>query len=169
MGVTDTAYQQADDIKGMHPGRTASILVNGVRVGYLGQVHPELQKKYDVDETYVFYLDLETMYASQVKMSQYRPLPKYPASTRDLSLLVSEQVSSADLETLITGEAGSILESVELFDVYTGDKIGQGKKSLAFALTYRNSEGTLTDKEVNEAHEKVVKALADKYQAELRS
>lgn len=169
MGVTNPSYQQVEDMKGMHPGRTANIFVNGKKAGYMGQVHPELQKKYDLDETYVFYLDLESLYASQAKMSQYLQLPKYPASTRDLSVLVSEKVSSADLKALISVEAGPMLETVELFDVYTGEKIEQGKKSLAFALTYRNPEGTLTDKEVNETHEKVVKALADKYHAELRS
>lgn len=169
MGVSSTVYEQAQGIKGMHPGRTANITVNGNKIGYIGQVHPELQKKYDVDETYVFYLDLEALYGCQEKMSQYQSLPKYPASTRDLSILVNDGVSAAELKALISGEAGPMLEQVELFDVYTGEKIGQGKKSLAFALTYRNPEGTLTDKEVNEIHEKVVNSLAHQYQAELRS
>src|SRR5699024_3682808 len=141
LGIKDIVFRAADTLKGMHPGRTASIMINDVEIGYIGQVHPGLQKKYDIDESYVFQLDLEKMYTFQANMDQYKPLPKYPANTRDMSILVDEQVPASDLKQLIRQKGGSILESVELFDVYTGDKMRDGHKSLAFALIYRKLEG----------------------------
>ncbi|RKD23818.1 phenylalanine--tRNA ligase subunit beta [Ammoniphilus oxalaticus] len=169
LGVTGAAYEGTSDLIGMHPGRTASIAVGDVSVGYVGQVHPALQKKYDIDESYVFYLDLEKLYTLRARLGQYQLLPRYPANTRDMSILVDESIPASHIKQLIRAQGGSILENVELFDVYTGDKIAKDKKSLAFALIYRKPEGTLTDEEVNEAHERIVAALATTYQAELRS
>ncbi len=169
MGISQVSYKASESIRGMHPGRTAELWIQGECIGYLGQVHPQLQKKYDVEETYVFQLDLEKLFSYVERMSQYKALPKYPASTRDLSIVVDQQVSAAALQQVIEEKAGNLLERVELFDVYTGDKIGEGKKSMAFSLIYRNPEATLTDAEVNEAHDRVVKGLAELYQAELRA
>lgn len=169
LGLEEVIYQQADGLKGMHPGRTAEILIRGERIGFVGQIHPELQKKYDIDESYVFQIDMEKMFASRKEMSEYKALPKYPASTRDLAIVVDASVSAGSLKKVIGEQAGSLLESVELFDVFTGEKIGSGKKSLAFALVYRNPEATLTDQEVNEAHDKVLQALSTQFGAELRS
>lgn len=169
LGLEEVQYQQAEGLKGMHPGRTAEILIRGERIGFVGQIHPELQKKYDIDESYVFQIDMEKMFANRNEMSEYKPLPKYPASTRDLAIVVNADVSAGSLKKVIVEQAGSILESVELFDVFTGEKIGAGKKSLAFALVYRNPEATLTDQEVSAAHERVLQALSTEYGAELRS
>ncbi len=169
MGLIGVEYQQAEGLKGMHPGRTAEIFIRGERIGFVGQIHPELQKKYDIDESYVFQIDMEKMFASREDLSEYKPLPKYPASTRDLAIVVDMDVSAGRLKKAIVEQAGSILESVGLFDVFTGDKIGSGKKSLAFALVYRNPDATLTDQEVNEAQDRVIQALSTEYGAELRS
>ncbi|RXT04743.1 phenylalanine--tRNA ligase subunit beta [Ammoniphilus sp. CFH 90114] len=168
LGIQQVSYRQAENLKGMHPGRTAGLYVQDECVGYLGQVHPELQKKYDLDETFVFQIDLEKLYSYVATMNQYKFLPKYPASTRDLSIVVEEGTSAAALQQVIEEQAGAILEKVELFDVYTGEKIGAGKKSMAFSLVYRSAETTLTDQEVNEAHDRVVQGLAKAYKAELR-
>ena len=98
----------------------------------------------------------------------YTPLPKYPSSSRDIAILVDEDVPAAGMEKEIERAAGEILESVKLFDVYRGEQVESGKKSLAFNLIYRDAEKTLTDKEVDEVHEKVVLALKDKFNAILR-
>lgn len=169
LGLEEAVYQQAEGLKGMHPGRSAEIFIQGERIGFIGQIHPELQKKYDIDESYVFQIDMEKMFVIRKGLSQYKPLPKYPASTRDLAIVVDLDVPAGSLKKVIEEQAGSILESVELFDVFTGEKIGAGKKSLAFALVYRNPEATLTDQEVNAAHERVLQALSAEYGAELRS
>jgi phenylalanyl-tRNA synthetase beta chain len=161
-------YMPNENLKGMHPGRTAEILVNGQSIGFLGQVHPRLQQKYDIAETYVFNLDLEILFAKSNTTSEYQVLPKFPASTRDLSIVVDEQVPASEIERNIVETAGPLLESVTLFDVFTGEKIGKGKRSLAFSLIYRNLETTLTDQEVNAIHDRVVQVLSEKYQAELR-
>jgi phenylalanyl-tRNA synthetase beta chain len=161
-------YVAKENLKGMHPGRTAEILVAGESIGFLGQVHPKLQQKYDIVETFVFNLDLEALFAKSNTTSEYQVLPKFPASTRDLSIVVDENVPASEIERNIVETAGPILESVALFDVFTGEKIGKGKRSLAFSLVYRNLETTLTDQEVNEIHDRVVQVLAEKYQAELR-
>lgn len=169
LGISEISYKAAETIRGMHPGRTAELWIQDECMGYLGQVHPQLQKKYDIEETYVFQLDLEKLYSYVERMNQYQALPKYPASTRDLSIVVDQQVPAAALQQVIKEQAGELLEQVELFDVYTGDKIGEGKKSMAFSLVYRNPEATLTDVEVNVAHERVVQGLAQLYKAELRA
>ncbi|MEW9670762.1 phenylalanine--tRNA ligase subunit beta [Ammoniphilus sp. 3BR4] len=168
-GIRQVHYKQAEDLKGMHPGRTADLYIQDERIGYLGQVHPELQKKYDIEETYVFYLDVEKLFSHVDSIKQYKVLPKYPASTRDLSIVVDKEVASAALQQVIEEQAGDILERVQLFDVYTGEKIGEGMKSMAFSLVYRRAEATLTDQEVNEAHERVVQGLAEQFKAQLRS
>lgn len=168
-GIQEVQYKQAEALKGMHPGRTADVYIQEERIGYVGQVHPELQKKYDIDETYVFYLDVEKLFSYVESMKQYKLLPKYPASTRDLSIVVDKEVPSADLQKVIEEQAGDILEKVQLFDVYTGEKIGEGMKSMAFSLVYRRAEATLTDQEVNEAQERVVNGLAEQFKAQLRS
>ena len=98
----------------------------------------------------------------------YKPLPKYPAVTRDISLIVSEDVTVGAIEDVIFENGEKILEDVALFDVYRGRQVGEGKKSAAFALTYRDAEKTLTDEEVEKVHSKVVFSLEDTYKASLR-
>ncbi|MBP1930340.1 phenylalanine--tRNA ligase subunit beta [Ammoniphilus resinae] len=168
IGAEQVVYRSAENLKGMHPGRTTEILVQNIPVGYAGQIHPELQNKYDIQEAYVFYIDLEKLFPLVKRTNDYTPLPKYPASSRDLSIVVDQAISAGDIEQTIVEAAGAILEDVHLFDVFTGEKIGAGKKSLAFSLLYRNPEATLTDQEVNEAQERVLQELTAKYQAELR-
>jgi phenylalanyl-tRNA synthetase beta chain len=98
----------------------------------------------------------------------YRPLPKYPSTSRDIALLVAEEVQVGDLETIIRENGGSILEKLQLFDVYRGKQIGEGQKSLAFALTYRASDRTLTEEDVAKVHNKILTELKEKANAVLR-
>ncbi|MET3290675.1 UNVERIFIED_CONTAM: phenylalanyl-tRNA synthetase beta chain [Brevibacillus sp. OAP136] len=168
LGIADVAYQQTASRKGMHPGRTADVSVNGENIGYVGQVHPALEKAYDLTATYVFQFDLDKLINLASKLKDYRTLPKFPAITRDLALVVDRSVPAASLTELIHQQSGDLLESVTLFDVYTGERIASDKKSLAFSLVYRHAERTLQDEEVQQSTAKVIEALKEQLGAELR-
>src|SRR5690606_128556 len=115
---------------GFHPGRTAEILVDGKRLAICGQVHPKLAKEYDLNQTVVCQIDLQLLCDSVESELTYQSLPRYPAVTRDLAVVVSQDVISQELEAGIKEAAGELLESVRLFDVFSGKQIGEGKKNL---------------------------------------
>lgn len=165
------AYE-ADQPEGFHPGRAASVFMeNGggkIKLGVLGQLHPELQRDNDLDDTYVAEILLAPLYELASGEVVYRDLPRFPAMERDLALVVDESVEAGKLLDIIRSHAGELLQSVQVFDVFTGSRLGEGKKSIAIALTYRHPERTLTDEEVAEATEKAVHALAQTFGAELR-
>lgn len=168
LGITGIEYRPAKDLAGMHPGRTAHIVLQGKTVGYVGQVHPAVQQKYDIAETYVFQLDADALLAMATMHQGMMPLPKYPAISRDIAVVVDRDVSAGDLQNVIEKSAGQWLESVRIFDVYVDDKLGENKKSIALSCTYRDPERTLTDEEVQAAHDNVVEALTNECGAELR-
>ncbi|MFD1317878.1 phenylalanine--tRNA ligase subunit beta [Loigolactobacillus zhaoyuanensis] len=152
----------------MHPGRTADILVGNQVVGFLGQVHPRVSQQYRLPATYVFQLDLEQLLALEQQTVMYHAVPRYPAITRDIALVVDESVTNAALTATIRENGGSYLSAVQLFDLYAGAHIDTGKKSLAYTLTYQNTAATLTDDQVNEAFAKVVAALQTEHAATIR-
>lgn len=168
LGITGIEYRPAKDLAGMHPGRSAHIVLQGTTVGYVGQVHPATQQKYDIDETYVFQLDADTLLAMATMHQGMMPLPKYPAISRDIAVVVDRDISAGDLQKVIEKSAGQWLESVRIFDVYVDDRLGENKKSIALSCTYRDVERTLTDEEVQAAHSTVVEALTNECGAELR-
>jgi phenylalanyl-tRNA synthetase beta chain len=153
---------------GHHPGRTAAIRLDGAVIGIIGQLHPEVQNAHDLAPTYVFEVDLEALMASYNANKKYVPLPKYPGVTRDVAIVVDRSATWSDIERLVRESAGEWLESVNVFDIFTGERIGENKKSVAFSLVYRHPEKTLTDEEVAKVHEGVVSVLEQKLQAELR-
>jgi phenylalanyl-tRNA synthetase beta chain len=169
LGVRSAEYRANANRKGMHPGRTADIIVGGDVIGYLGQIHPETEKAYDLDETYVFQLDSTQLFRHATDLDLYKPLPRFPAVTRDLAFLTDRSVTAAQLLEKIRAAAGESLESVTLFDVYTGERIASDKKSVAFSLTFRHPERTLQDEEVNRAIDAVISAVVVDFGAELRS
>ncbi|WP_139491622.1 phenylalanine--tRNA ligase subunit beta [Brevibacillus dissolubilis] len=166
--ATELTYQPTQTRKGMHPGRTADVLVGGNVVGFIGQIHPQQEKAYDLDETYVFQFDLSKLFSHAKDFNDYKPLPKFPAITRDFALVVDRSLPVAALEEIIRRESGDLLESVTLFDVYTGERIDAAKKSVAFSMVYRHPEHTLQDEEVQAVTTRVVEALKEAG-AELRS
>jgi phenylalanyl-tRNA synthetase beta chain len=168
LGIVGATYKPASDLAGMHPGRTAEVWVGERRLGYLGQIHPALEKTYDVSETYVFQFGLTELAAAVEDAGYYKPLPKFPAVTRDLALVVDRSVPAAALETAIRQAAGELLESLTLFDVYTGERIAADKKSVAFSLVFRHPERTLQDDEIQQVTAAVVDALKAQTGAELR-
>ncbi|MFA8437896.1 phenylalanine--tRNA ligase subunit beta [Pueribacillus sp. YX66] len=154
---------------GMHPGRTAIISVNDQVIGFVGQIHPTLQAKLDIQETYVFELSLEKLFAEVDAEVHYEILPKYPSVSRDIALVVDETISAGALQTTIKEAGGKLLKEVNVFDVYAGEHLATGKKSIAFSLLYLNPEQTLTEEEVTTVHEQILTELKERYDAQLRS
>ena len=151
-----------------HPGRSAYITVGDKIIGIIGEVHPTVQENYSIGEkTYVAKLDIELLMALADEKITYKALPKFPASTRDISVLVDDSVPAADLEKAIRKGVGKILEKVTLFDVYKGKQIAEGKKSVSYSVSMRSHDGTLTDEQADSAMKKALKALAE-LGAELR-
>ncbi|MCM3759702.1 phenylalanine--tRNA ligase subunit beta [Alkalihalobacillus oceani] len=144
---------------GMHPGRTAVIKLNEEEIGFLGQVHPTVQKEKDLKETYVYQLDLQALLTFETAPMVYEPLPRFPAMVRDIALVVPTERTAGELEEVITQAGGDLLKKVYLFDLYQGEHMEPGKKSLAFSLTYLDPERTLTDEDVTSVHDRVIAEL----------
>ncbi len=166
--IDDVEYIRANDSDvfdekyALHPGRSAVILKNGSPLGIMGEVYPEVQETYEIGvKTYVAKLNIPELMAAAAEKITYQPLPKFPATTRDLSLLVDEDMPVAELEKAIKGAVGKILEKVTLFDVYRSDDMKKnGKKSIAYSISMRSHEGTLTDEQADGAMKRVLKALS---------
>ncbi|GAE34874.1 phenylalanyl-tRNA synthetase beta chain [Halalkalibacter akibai JCM 9157] len=167
-GVEEEVVFEQATLPDLHPGRTALVKLDGKEIGFIGQVHPSLQKQLNLKETYVFELDLETILKHQAKPVVYQALPRYPAMTRDIALVVDSHRSAGEVETVIHWAGGELLKKVRLFDLYEGEHMEEGKKSLAFSLTYLDPERTLTDEEVTKAHGEVLKMLEEHVGATLR-
>ena len=168
--IRATDCDEFDEKFALHPGRSAVIMREGVALGIMGEVHPEVQETYEIGvKTYVAKLNIPELMDAAAEKITYKPLPKFPATTRDLSLLVDEDMPVAELEKAIKGAVGKILEKVTLFDVYRSDEMKKnGKKSIAYSISMRSHEGTLTDEQADSAMKKALKALAN-IGAELRS
>jgi phenylalanyl-tRNA synthetase beta chain len=167
LGVSDVAYETAM-IEGFHPGRTALLKLNGASIGVLGQLHPQLTQKYDLEDTAVCQLDLAKILDAVDEELLYHPIPKYPAITRDLALIVDETIQVSQIEAGIDAAAGELLKKVTLFDVFTGEQVENGKKSIAYNLIYWADDRTLIDEEVQEIHERVIQHLVETIGAKLR-
>lgn len=169
MALSQTvSYVATKDRPGMHPGRTADILLDGVIIGFIGQIHPQMEKLYKIPETFVFELNLEQIIAAPKKSRHYQLISKYPSITRDIALLLNETTSNAELLAAINQKGGAYLTDVHLFDVYEGVHLPAHKKSLAYTLTYQDDNGTLTEEQVNQAFDKVVDYLTEQFNAEVR-
>lgn len=173
LGIEDIGFKAEPEYGVYHPGRCARFFVQNdeeqIELGIMGEVHPDVAAEYGIaTKCYVCEIFFDTVESLAKTKISYVPLPKYPSSSRDVAVLVDEDIPAGSMEREILVAGGEILESVKLFDVYRGKQVDEGKKSLAFNLIYRDSEKTLTDKEVDAAHEKVVLALKDKFSAILR-
>ncbi|MCM3786930.1 phenylalanine--tRNA ligase subunit beta [Domibacillus indicus] len=169
LGLTDRLSFQKAAPEGFHPGRTAAVLLDEQAVGVIGQLHPSLAKEVDIKEAYLFELKLDVLLNTERSALAYTPIPRFPSISRDIALVVDSATEAASLEAVIKEAGGALLTNVHVFDVYEGDRMEAGKKSVAFALTYMNPEKTLTDEEVTAVHEKVLTALKEKANAYLRA
>ena len=152
-----------------HPGRCAKVSIQGVALGYMGQVHPLVAKNYGIDtEVFCAEINFTDLFALRLPDPTYTPLPKYPTVTRDLSFVCDEAVTVAAAEEVVTAAAGKLMRRIQLFDIYRGTGIPEGKKSLAFTLELRANDRTLTDSDSEQVTEKVFSALTEKLGATLR-
>ena len=167
--IKKASYTAVKDNPSYHPGRCAKITVEGVDVGYMGQVHPLVAKNYGI-ETEVYCAEVNFSLLSEMTLPEptYTPLPKYPTVTRDLAVLCDEALTVAEVENVMTAAAGKLLRGIRLFDIYRGKGVAEGKKSLAFSLELRADDRTLTDADSEAVVTKVLEALSEKLGAALR-
>ena len=144
----------------LHPGRQANVVYDNVVIGYLGEVHPDVADNYKIGEkTYIAVLDMPALLPYTTYDRKYEGLAKYPAVTRDISMVVPKTVMVGEIEDMIVQRGGRILESCKLFDIYEGAQILAGYKSVAYSITFRAKDRTLEDKEVNSVMEKILHGL----------
>lgn len=161
----DISYVNNKDISFLHTGRQAKILYKDKELGYIGELNPLVAQSYKLPDTsqsqrsYLACLDLKTLEELSCFETIYKAIPKYPASNRDLSLVLSKDIMAADVERTIKQNAGDILENIELFDIYEGEGIGENNRSLAYSLIFRADDRTLADDEITAAVDKVLKEL----------
>lgn len=144
----------------LHPGRQAEIIYEDTVVGYFGEVHPLVQEAYGIAErTYVANIDLSVICKKANFTVKYEGIAKFPSVVRDISLVMDKSLTAGEIEKIIRSESGAILESLELFDIYEGERIGTDKKSMAYSITFRNKEKTLEESEISAVMEKILKGL----------
>ncbi|HAR6865300.1 TPA: phenylalanine--tRNA ligase subunit beta [Staphylococcus aureus] len=154
------SYRRAD-IDGLHPGRTAEILLENKVVGFIGELHPILAADNDLKRTYVFELNFDALMAVSVGYINYQPIPRFPGMSRDIALEVDQNIPAADLLSTIHAHGGNILKDTLVFDVYQGEHLEKGKKSIAIRLNYLDTEETLTDDRVSKVQAEIEAALIE--------
>ncbi|HFE5563011.1 TPA: phenylalanine--tRNA ligase subunit beta [Staphylococcus aureus] len=154
------SYRRAD-IDGLHPGRTAEILLENKIVGFIGELHPTLAADNDLKRTYVFELNFDALMAVSVGYINYHPIPRFPGMSRDIALEVDQNIPAADLLSTIHAHGGNILKDTLVFDVYQGEHLEKGKKSIAIRLNYLDTEETLTDERVSKVQAEIEAALIE--------
>jgi phenylalanyl-tRNA synthetase beta chain len=168
LGLSENVTYVQAQFDGMHPGRTAEIHLGGEKIGFVGQVHPSVQKELDLKDTYVFELSLKAVLEAGTDPTRYVAIPRFPSISRDIALVVDKETAAGALKDIILTAGESLLKDVYVFDLYEGEHMEEGKKSLAFSLKYMDPERTLTDEEVTKVHGKVLLALQEKSGAVLR-
>ncbi len=169
LGIANYDFEPEKAHLSFHPGRCANIVYGNHILGTIGEVHPDVLENFGFDNrVYIADIDFNIILQITILDRIYKPLPKYPATSRDIAIIVKEEVYSKVAEDIILKNGGSILESYTLFDVYRGKQISEGYKSMAYSLTFRAADKTLTDEEVNKVYDKILSELKSKLNAELR-
>ncbi len=168
-GVSDYRFIP-EGTETFHPGKKAKIIVGEDVLGELGEIHPEVVKNYDLPKkVYLAELSFDKIFEHSNKEIHYKDLPRFPEITRDLALIVNNEIEADKLKQIIVDNAGENFESIELFDVYTGDQIPEGKKSIAYTITFRSPTRTLVEDDVNPVIDTIINKLRKELNAELRS
>jgi len=169
LGIKNAKYERESENVSYHPGKTAKLVIGKNKAGVLGEVHLDVSENYGIDAPcFVAELDLDVLYESADMDRKYKALPKFPAVTRDIALLVDDSLLVQEIEETIRKTGGNLVEKVELFDIYKGKQIPEGKKSMAYAIAYRDENKTLKDQDVNKVHDKILRSLEYKLGATLR-
>lgn len=162
IGTEELDFEAVTNHPTFHSGRCARVTVGGQTLGILGEVHPLTLENYGLEtRAYLASLDVTTLFNARTALKTYVSMPKFPATTRDIALLCDDMLPVLTIEKAIRKAAGRILEKIELFDVYKGKQIEDGKKSIAFSLILRSSEGTLTDEQTDAAMKRILKAMEE--------
>ena len=169
LNINDYEFITCKDDPSFHPGRCAHIYAGGKFLGIIGQIHPKVAANFKIGvETYCALLDFNVLLSGYTTDRQYKALPKFPATSRDIAVILDKNINVGEVIKIIESNRNGILESYSLFDVYEGEQVGDGKKSVAYSLLFRAEDRTLTDKEVNEVMDKILSGLKEKLNAELR-
>ena len=167
--IKDADYVPETENTTFHPGRCANLVKDGKKIGVFGEVHPTVSKNFGMDtRVYICELDLNTLISFYSDSVKYKQLPKYPAVSRDIAMLIDDNINVSKIEKIIKKNAGNILEGYTLFDVYKGSQIPEGKKSVAYSVTFRADDRTLTDDEISAVFDKILSGLKEQLGAELR-
>lgn len=170
LGIRNLEYKREDNNPSFHPGRTALLYSGDQEIGIFGEVHPDVAINYELkNRIYLATIDFDVIVKLADMERKYKPLPKYPAMTRDIAVVVDEAVMVGELEKVILRHGKDLVESIQLFDIYRGNQVERDKKSVAFSIVYRSYEGTLTDSVVNDIQNKVIADLEKEFDAKLRS
>lgn len=170
LNIKNLKYERLIDNPILHPGRGAKIILDGKKLGFLGEVHPDILKNYDIGKrVYISELDFDLIVEKSGIIPQYKELPRYPKVTRDIAVIVDEDLMTSEIEDIIKSHGTYILEDVKLFDIYSGDQIEEGKKSMAYTMDYRAADRTLKEAEIEEIQKELIADLKVKLDAELRS
>jgi phenylalanyl-tRNA synthetase beta chain len=169
LGIDDWKLRSTEDPM-LHPYRAADLLISSEAAGFFGELHPEVQQAYELPKkTYVFELTEEALVKNAKLERFYREIPKFPGIPLDLAVIVDESVPTERVQQVISREGGTLLKKADVFDVYYGEQIPPGKKSLAYSLLYQAEDRTLTDAEVKEIQQRIVSKLMEELGAEIRS
>ncbi len=169
VGIAKYTFKPETEDPSFHPGRCATVWVKGRKFGILGQVHPQAAANFKIGtEVYCAVLDFPALLEFATDEKHYQALPKFPATGRDIALILDKTVNVGEIAGVIEAHKGDILREYALFDVYEGAQVGEGKKSVAYSLTFRADDRTLTDGEVNQVMDKILAELKEKLHAELR-
>lgn len=169
LGISKYEFAQETENPTFHPGRTAALLIDGEYAGVIGEIHPDVLENYDIQtRAYVGVIEVEKLINNYNDTVQYKPLPKYPAVSRDIAMLIRDEITVKQVEDIIRQRGGKILESLKLFDVYKGKQIPEGMKSVAYSITFRAEDRTLTDDDVNKSMHKIIDGLKRNLDAQLR-
>lgn len=169
LGIKNVAFEPVSDIPYLHPGRSASVVINGRSCGLIGYVHPQAAENFEAPEmTVLLLLEVEAVIKAATQKRAYKPLPKFPGITRDIAVILDAGIPVGSIEKILKKKGGKFIESYSLFDVYTGAQIGESKKSVAYSLVFRSPERTLTDSDILTAYTDIIAALEKELGALLR-
>ena len=171
--LTNLGIKNYEFVRGLetafHPGRTAEIRIGDKKIGIIGEIHPDVLENYGIHtRAYVGVVEVKLLIENANTIHKYKQLPKHPALDRDVAMVVKDEIEVREIEYVIKSKGGNLLEEIKLFDVYKGEQIAEGYKSVAYALSFRAVDRTLTDEEVNEVMKKIMDGLKEKVEAQLR-
>lgn len=161
-------FEQAK-LPDMHPGRCAAIKINDKVIGFMGQIHPQLQKQMDLIETYVFDINVNEVIAAYSYIPTYNDIPKYPSIARDIAFILDEGVVAGDVKAKIEECGAPLVKNVQIFDLYQGENLPKGKKSVAYSLLYQHPEKTLTDDDIETSYQEIIDTINKQFNAYVRS